>query len=78
MKVDGDTVTQTFTGGKISWNRATNSFTTEPANLAGSLSGLQVPAAPAGYACRARQVGKGLNWHWWWLLAIIPALLLSV
>ena len=41
--VDGDVVSQKFTGGKISWNRAKNTFSTDPANLAPLLSGLQVP-----------------------------------
>jgi uncharacterized protein with LGFP repeats len=73
--VDGDVVSQKFTGGKISWNRAKNAYTTEPPNLASSLSGLQVPgqkppsrtAAPAGTA---------RTWHWSWLLVAIPVLLL--
>ncbi len=73
--VDGDVVSQKFTGGKVSWNRAKNVFTTEPPNLASSLAGLHVPgqtqpsrpAAPAGAA---------RTWHWWWLLVAIPVLLL--
>src|SRR5271166_5380586 len=36
-------LTQKFTGGQISWNQAKNTFSTQPANLASSLSGLQVP-----------------------------------
>jgi uncharacterized protein with LGFP repeats len=73
--VDGDVVSQKFTGGKLSWNRAKNVFTTEPPNLASKLSGLQLPgqkqpsrpAAPAGAA---------RTWHWWWLLVAIAVLLL--
>jgi uncharacterized protein with LGFP repeats len=77
QSVDRDVVTQKFTGGKIAWNRATNIFTTEPANLASSLSGLQIPGqnAPAGSA-RPSGTAAGHAWHWWWLLGIIPVLLL--
>ena len=45
-RYDGDVVSQKFTGGEISWNRATNSFTSDPAELAESLTGLQVPLDP--------------------------------
>ena len=76
-KVDGDTVTQSFSGGEISFNKATNSFSTKPPELAGSLSGMEVPSgtAPETPAADGKS-GKGLTWHWWWLLVIIPALLL--
>ena len=40
---NGDVVTQRFTGGEISWDKRTNKFSTEPANLASGLSGLSVP-----------------------------------
>ena len=42
---DGDVISQRFTGGEISWDSSTNDFTTEPPNLASSLSGLEVPGA---------------------------------
>ncbi|ORA36185.1 hypothetical protein BST20_16180 [Mycobacterium branderi] len=77
--VDRDVVSQKFTGGKVAWDRAKNTFSTEPGNLASSLSGLQIPGqnAPAG---PARPAGTGVGakhaWHWWWLLGIIPVLLL--
>ncbi len=75
--VDRDVVSQKFTGGKIAWDRAKNTFSTEPANLASSLSGLQIPGqnAPAAPA-RPAGTGAGHAWHWWWLLSIIPMLLL--
>ncbi|MCI4676293.1 sunset domain-containing protein [Candidatus Mycolicibacterium alkanivorans] len=75
QKTDGDTVTQTFSGGEISFNTAANTFSTKPAELAGQLSGIEVPAGTPGPSAPGKS-GKGLNWHWWWLLVIIPALLL--
>ncbi|OBA82610.1 hypothetical protein A9W99_10850 [Mycobacterium sp. 1164966.3] len=74
--VDGDIISQKFTGGMISWNRASNTFSTDPANLAPLLSGLQVPGQnqPSGAASPAHP--KKFGWHWWYLLAIIPLLML--
>ncbi len=76
--VKGDTVTQTFSGGEISWNEATEEFSTKPAELGASLSGLempeavaQTPAAPAS----GETAEKG-GWGWWWLLIAIPLVLL--
>ena len=76
--VDGDVVSQKFTGGKISWNRANNTFSTDPANLAPLLSGLQVSGQnqPSGSAMPSH--AKKFTWHWWWLLAAIPVLFLIV
>ena len=76
--VDGDVVSQRFTGGKVSWNRAKNTFTTDPANLAPLLSGLQVSGQnqPSGSAMPPH--AKKFTWHWWWLLAAIPVLVLVV
>jgi uncharacterized protein with LGFP repeats len=70
-----DVVAQKFAGGRIAWDQAKNTFSTEPANLASSLSGLQVPGQkmPARSAPTAGR-GTGPTWHWWWLL--IPLLLL--
>ncbi|OCB21844.1 hypothetical protein A5674_02400 [Mycobacterium malmoense] len=78
QSVDGDVVSQQFTGGKISWNRAKNTFTTDPANLAPLLSGLQVSGQnqPSSSAMPAH--GKKFAWQWWWLLAVIPVLVLIV
>ncbi len=76
--VDGDTVTQKFNGGEISWNKASGAFSTKPADLASSLSGLEVPTAggPQSGTAGSGTSGKALTWHWWWLLVIIPILLL--
>ena len=43
---DGELATQAFSGGKVSWNRLTKAFTTVPPDLAGQLTGLQVPVDP--------------------------------
>ena len=76
--VDGDVVSQQFTGGKVSWNRAKNTFTTDPSNLAPLLSGLQVSGQnqPSGSAMPSH--AKKFSWPWWWLLAAIPVLALVV
>jgi uncharacterized protein with LGFP repeats len=45
---EGDVVSQTFSGGKISFDNATRQFSTEPADLAGQLGDVTVPGeAPA-------------------------------
>ncbi len=76
--VDGDVISQKFTGGKISWNRANNTFSTDPANLAPLLSGLQVSGQnqPSGSAMPPH--AKKFTWHWWWLVAAVVVLLLLV
>ena len=77
QSANGDTVTQKFSGGEISWNKAANKFTTKPPELArtaGRDAGAQRDRAAGGSA--APTSGKGFTWHWWWLLIIIPALLL--
>jgi uncharacterized protein with LGFP repeats len=76
QSANGDTVTQKFSGGEISWNKAGNKFTTKPPELASQLAGVQVPNATGPQAGPASTSGKGFTWHWWWLLIIIPALLL--
>jgi len=79
QSVSGDTITQTFSGGEISWNQATKEFSSSPADLASSLSGLQLPDAvaqtPAGTA-PGDASGKG-GWRSWWLLLIPLVLLLG-
>jgi len=75
-----DVITQKFAGGQIAWNQAKNTFSTQPANLASALSGLQVPGQkmPAGSAPTPGR-GSLLNWHRLWLpVGVAAALLLLV
>jgi uncharacterized protein with LGFP repeats len=76
--VDGDVVSQKFTGGTVSWNQATNTFSTEPANLAQALSGLQIPGMnlPNGSSVTSTGVEKETHWNWLWVL--IPVAVLAV
>ena len=78
--VNGDVVSQKFTGGSVSWNKSSRAFSTEPAELASQLSGLQVPSVdlPGGVTSQSDEAGKWYEFHWWWLLAIIPLLLVVV
>jgi uncharacterized protein with LGFP repeats len=78
---NGNVITQRFSGGVVSWDSSTNKFTTEPSNLSSELSGLQVPGHEPAKASSSPQASdtngdKGFQWHWWWLLAIIPVLVL--
>ena len=66
--VDGDVVSQKFTGGKVSWNRAKNTFSTDPANLAPLLSGLQVSGQnqpSLGDATARQRSSPGTGGGWW-------------
>jgi uncharacterized protein with LGFP repeats len=74
-----DVITQKFTGGQIAWNQAKNTFSTQPANLASSLSGLQIPGQkmPSGSASTPGG-GSVLNWHRWLLPAGVATALLLV
>jgi uncharacterized protein with LGFP repeats len=77
----GDVITQRFSGGVISWDRAKNTFSTEPANLASQLSGLQVPGqeqpkVPSSPEASDTNGNKWFEWSWWWLLAIVPVVVL--
>jgi uncharacterized protein with LGFP repeats len=78
QSVKGDVVTQKFSGGEVSWNRATKEFSTKPGELAAELAGLELPdgvaQAPAGAGSAGADGGSGLGW--WWLAIVIPALLL--
>ncbi len=78
----GDVITQRFSGGVISWDRNKNTFSTEPANLASQLSGLQVPGLEQPKAANNAEApdangNKWFQWTWWWLLAIIPVVVLA-
>jgi uncharacterized protein with LGFP repeats len=74
----GDVVTQRFSGGVVSWDRSKKTFTTEPANLASELSGLEVPgqeAPDAPSAAPQASESNGDKWfkpNLWWLLALVP------
>ncbi len=74
--VDHDVISQAFTGGKVSWNKTTNVFTTDPTKLASLLSGVQVPGQNQPSRPAAASTGvKGSSWHWWWLLVAVAVLL---
>lgn len=74
--VNGDVISQQFTGGKISWNRAKNTFSTDPSNLAPLLSGLQVSGQDQPSNSATAPHAKKSTWHWWWLMVAIPVLAL--
>jgi uncharacterized protein with LGFP repeats len=79
---NGDIISQKFSGGAISWNKKTNAFTTEPAGLASQLSGLEVPggaasqAPPAAAGTSGDAGSKSFRPSVWWLLGIVPVLVL--
>lgn len=75
--VDGDVVAQKFTGGQILWHQATNTYTSEPPNLAMVLSGVQVPGQNTPSAATRAVSHTGFTWHWWWSLLIGIAILLA-
>jgi uncharacterized protein with LGFP repeats len=76
--VSGHLVTQKFTGGQISWNKTNNTFSSQPANLASSLSGLQVPGQKMPATSAPTGGGGLLGQPWWrWLVVAIPTLLLA-
>jgi uncharacterized protein with LGFP repeats len=75
--LDGDVVTQKFSGGKIAWDRAKNTFSTEPANLASQLSGLQGPAQnPPASPAQPSGTATSAVWRWWWWPVVVAVLLL--
>ena len=55
----GDLVNQAFTGGQLSWNRKTNTFTSTPPELAEQLAGLEVPGDVTSAINTARRVAGG-------------------
>jgi uncharacterized protein with LGFP repeats len=73
----GDVISQQFSGGSISWDKAAKKFSTEPAGLQSQLAGLEVPGADAPQAPAATSTAddsgdKWYAWNWWWLLGLIP------
>jgi uncharacterized protein with LGFP repeats len=79
QNTEGAVVTQEFSGGTLSWNSQDNTFTSDPANLAQSLEGLEVPEAPIPSAppeAPATEDDGGFTWQNWWLWWIIPLALL--
>lgn len=56
---NGDTVTQKFTGGEISWDRKTKAFTTVPPELAGQLGAIEVPSDATSAIAAARRAAGG-------------------
>ncbi len=71
--VHGAVVTQAFTGGKVSWDRTKNAYTTDPPSLASLLSQLPGQSQPSHAASPG---AKSSAWHWRWLLVAVPVLLL--
>lgn len=55
----GDVLSQAFTGGELSWDRKTSTFTTVPPELADQLAGLAVPNDPASAIAAARRAAGG-------------------
>lgn len=58
---DGELATQPFSSGKVSWNRVTKTFTTVPPELAGRLTGLQVPIDPTAAINTAWRAAGGVG-----------------
>jgi uncharacterized protein with LGFP repeats len=78
QNTNGDTVTQKFSGGQVSYDSKNNTFSTDPKNLADQLTGLQVPpqsvtppSVPAAPASDAKS-HTGFQWQNWWLWWIVP------
>lgn len=85
QSTDGDVVTQAFSGGEISWNSATQQYTTVPPELAAQLGEIQVPtstAPPPTSAAASPEAadgaGTGFNWNWWWFAVPLLVLLIAV
>ena len=72
QSVEGDVVSQRFAGGQVFWNRASNTFSTDPSGLAKSLAGLEIPGATSNPS--SASTDHGPSWHWWWLGVALGAL----
>ncbi len=73
---NGDVISQTFSGGQISWNQATKEFSSNPADLASQLTGIEVPGNSGKPGTTSGgSAAKGAK-QWWWVAIAIPALLL--
>lgn len=75
QSADGAKLTQEFSGGRLTWDADNNSFTSDPAKLAESLGGLDVPAGPqVPEAPKVPNPPKdnAFSFHMWWLWWIIP------
>jgi uncharacterized protein with LGFP repeats len=75
---NGDVVTQKFNGGAISWNKTTKEYSTEPAELATQLTGLEVPGLQAPQAPAQGGDDADSGGQKWWLLAIVPVAVLLI
>nr|WP_024443835.1 membrane protein [Mycobacterium sp. UM_WGJ] len=78
QSVEGDVVSQKFTGGSIAWNQANNTYSTEPAELAQSLSGLQIPGTNLPDGSKSTSTGAAKETHWNWMWVLIPVVVLAV
>lgn len=55
----GNVVSQTFTGGQLSWDRSTKAFTTTPPELADQLGGVRIPGDATSEIDAARRAAGG-------------------
>jgi uncharacterized protein with LGFP repeats len=55
----GGVVSQSFTGGQISWDSKSKTFTTSPSELAGQLTGLDIPGNATTAIAAARRAAGG-------------------
>jgi uncharacterized protein with LGFP repeats len=55
----GDEVSQSFSGGQVTWNRKTDAFTTTPPELADQLTGLEIPGDVTSAIDAARRAAGG-------------------
>lgn len=80
---NGGVLSQQFSGGTISWDSSAGKFSTEPAGLASQLTDVVVPGADAPQAtpptsqAAENNEDAGSKWNKWWLLAVVPLLLLA-